>query len=261
MKFNFRNKLALVTASSKGIGYEIAKQLALNGAKVAISSRSKKNLVAARNKILKEKKNVDCRYFLCDLSKLNQIDALQKKVTKSFKSNIDILVNNSGGPKVLTATKTKLKDWSFALNNNLLSSILMSQKVIPGMKKNKWGRIINLTSTTAKEPSPSLVLSNVTRAGVISFGKSLSYEIGMYGITVNSILTGGVLTDRIKSLIGKDKKKISRTLKKIANNIPVKRVANPDEFIQIVLFLCSENSSYINGSAITVDGGVSKSIF
>ena len=137
----------------------------------------------------------------------------------------------------------------------------MSQKVIPGMKKNKWGRIINLTSTTAKEPSPSLVLSNVTRAGVISFGKSLSYEVGIHGITVNSILTGGVLTDRIKSLIGKDKKKISRTLKKIANNIPVKRIANPDEFIQIILFLCSENSSYINGSAITVDGGVSKSIF
>ena len=129
----------------------------------------------------------------------------------------------------------------------------------------KWGRIINLTSSTAKEPALKMALSNVTRSGVASFGKTLSLEVAKYGITVNTILTGGVLTERLENLI---KLRINNTnikyndeIKRISNNVPVGRIATPNEFIQLILFLASENSSYVTGTSIPIDGGSSKSIF
>lgn len=138
----------------------------------------------------------------------------------------------------------------------------MSQRVIPGMKKKNWGRIINLTSMTAKEPAAKMVLSNVSRAGVVAFSKTLSKEIQSSGITVNSILTGSVLTDRLLQLIKLNhKNKSKQALKSLANSIPVKRISDPKEFSQLVLFLCTDNASFINGNAIPVDGGLSKAIF
>ena len=132
------------------------------------------------------------------------------------------------------------------------------------MKKN-WGRIINLTSTTAKEPAKGMGLSNVSRAALASFGKTLSMEVAKYGITVNTILTGGVLTDRLKNLIKirikGSKLKLNDEISRISKNIPVGRIAKPEEFIQLILFLASENSSYITGSSIAIDGGTSKNIF
>ena len=138
----------------------------------------------------------------------------------------------------------------------------MSLKVIPSMKKNKWGRIVNLASSTAKEPAQNMVLSNVTRAGVLAFAKTLSKEIKTEGVTVNSILTGAVMTDRLTRLIKKNKEiSLKKSLKNLNKIIPVQHVADPNEFIQLVLFLCSEEASYVNGTAIPVDGGLSNTIF
>ena len=262
INWNFKNKLVLITASSKGIGFQLAKEFAQSNAKVAICSRSKKNLVNARNKILKFKPNANIKFFKCDISKVKNINSLYKNVIKSFNSNIDILVNNSGGPKLKKVMQTNNSDWENTLNSNLKSFIYMSQRVIPGMKKKNWGRIINLTSMTAKEPAAKMVLSNVSRAGVVAFSKTLSKEIQSSGITVNSILTGSVLTDRLLQLIKLNhKNKSKQALKSLANSIPVKRISDPKEFSQLVLFLCTDNASFINGNAISVDGGLSKAIF
>ena len=160
---------------------------------------------------------------------------------------------------------TNYKQWEEAININLKSTIFSSIEAIKKMKKKKWGRIINLTSSTAKEPALKMGLSNVTRSAVASFGKTLSLEVAKYGITVNTILTGGVLTERLENLI---KLRINNTnikyddeIKRISNNIPVGRIATSKEFVQLILFLSSENSSYVTGTSIPIDGGSSKSIF
>ena len=130
-------------------------------------------------------------------------------------------------------------------------------------EKNKWGRIINLTSLTAKEPVAEMVLSNVTRAGMSSFSKTLAIELGKFNITVNTILSGGCLTDRVKDLIRQKYKNqnFKKILRKIEKGIPVQRIAETEEFVQAIIFLCSDNASYINGVALPIDGGASKSIF
>ena len=170
--------------------------------------------------------------------------------------------------KKLNLKKISLIHTSFDKNIdkiNLKSTIFSSIEAIKKMKKKKWGRIINLTSSTAKEPALKMGLSNVTRSAVASFGKTLSLEVAKYGITVNTILTGGVLTERLENLI---KLRINNTnikyddeIKRISNNIPVGRIATSKEFVQLILFLSSENSSYVTGTSIPIDGGSSKSIF
>tara|TARA_B100000787_G_scaffold162191_1_gene142652 strand:+ start:4945 stop:5745 length:801 start_codon:yes stop_codon:yes gene_type:complete len=264
-KFSYKNKTILITAGSKGIGLALAKEFAISGAKVAICSRDLSNLKRAKKIILNESLQNKILILKYDLNNTKNIKQLFLKTEKYFKSKIDILINNSGGPQPKMILETKSKDWEDALNINLKSSIYASILAIKEMKKKKWGRIINLTSSTAKEPAKKMCLSNVTRAGLTSFGKTLSLEVAEYGITVNTILTGGVLTDRLKNLIKKRIKKTNLNLNseitKISKNIPVGRIAEPIEFIQLILFLASENSSYITGAAISVDGGSSKSIF
>ena len=261
IKFNFKNKLVLVLASSKGIGFEIAKQFYLSNAKVIICSRNLNNLKKAKKKISNTGSLKNIKFLQTDLSKIAEIDKLFLKIKRSYNKSIDILINNSGGPSPKKIIQTNKKDWDYTLNNNLKSFIHTSLKVLPSMKKKKWGRIINLTSTTAKEPAAGMVLSNVSRAGVLAFSKTLSREIETEGVTVNSILTGAVLTDRLKELITKKNKNYKERLKQISDSIPVKHIASTIEFAQLVLFLCSENASYINGTAITIDGGSSKTIF
>ena len=265
ISYNFTNKTVLITAASKGIGFELAKQLALLGANVSMSSRNTTNLKKAKKIIIGLKKDAKVFIVKQDLENLNSLKNIVTKSEKYFKSKIDILINNSGGPDPKLIIDTSNRDWEKALNINLKSAIYLSAYVIKNMKKKNWGRIINLTSTTAKEPAKNMCLSNVTRSGLISFSKTLSMEVAEYGITVNSILTGGVLTERLKNLlkksINKKKYNFEKELKKISKTIPVQRIAKPDEFVHLILFLCSENSSYVNGAAIPVDGGTSKGIF
>ena len=141
----------------------------------------------------------------------------------------------------------------------------MSKTALKKMIKKKWGRIINLTSTTAKEPAANFALSNVTRSALVSFSKTLSLEVAKYGITVNTILTGGCITDRLKSLISNNnklsKKNYLNKVRKISSEVPVRHLATTEEFVQQILFLATKNSSYINGAAIPIDGGSSKSVF
>lgn len=265
IKFNFKNKNVFVTAGSKGIGFEIAKNFSKSGANVIISSSNLNNLKKAKKKILQTNKNAKVVTIKYDQEKSGFPKYILKMIKKKSISTIDILINNSGGPPVKNIQSLKKSDWEKALNANLKSAIFTCEAFLPGMIKKKWGRIINLTSLTAKEPSINFALSNVTRAALASFSKTLALEVGKHGITVNTILTGGVITDRLSSLIKKsaikNKLKYKDQLKIFSDLVPNKYLASTDEFIQLILFLSTSNSSYINGAAIPIDGGSSKSVF
>jgi 3-oxoacyl-[acyl-carrier protein] reductase len=233
LNFNFKGKTILVMAGTKGIGLELTKTFLETGANVATFSRNDINL-----------------------------NYLSRKY-KKFITQRKLLIFKHGGPPPKQILKISDKDWSKTMNVNFYSALNFTKNVIPGMKIKKWGRIINLTSLTAKEPSKKMILSNVTRAAICSFAKTLSLELENTGITVNTILTGGCLTDRLLDLIKKQSKKnqINSQIRKISKHLPVGYIAEPDEFIQTVLYIASNNSSYLNGVSIPVDGGISKSVF
>lgn len=261
MILNLSGKTALVTASSKGIGFAISQAFLDAGAKVCICSRTEDNLRAAEKELANKERVLAIAGDIADPEFLKQ---LVKHAQERFNS-IDILVNNSGGPPAGEALSLTEEQWLSALNGNLLSVIRLSTLVVPAMKTRGWGRIVNLTSTAAREPAAGMALSNVTRAGVAAYTKTLAQEVGPFGITVNTILTGGVLTDRLNSLLERNTKDTGESLQdaiaRIGNTIPVRHIATPEEFAQMTLFLVSPQASYINGAAIPVDGGASKSIF
>jgi len=261
MIINLSGKTALVTASSKGIGFAISKALLEAGANVCICSRSEDNLRAAAEELADAERVFAVAGDIADAEFLKQLIA---RAQERF-GNIDILVNNSGGPPAGEALSLTEEQWSAAINSNLLSVVRLSSLTIPHMKHHGWGRIVNLTSTAAREPAAGMVLSNVTRAGVAAYTKTLAQEVGPFGITVNTILTGGVLTDRLNSLLERNVKDTGESLPdaiaRIEKTIPVRHISTPEEFAQMTLFLVSPQASYINGAAIPVDGGASKSIF
>jgi len=261
MIINLSGKTALVTASSKGIGFAISKALLGVGANVCICSRSEDNLRAAEKELANPGRVLA---IAGDIADPEFPKHLFNEAQERFKT-IDILVNNSGGPPAGEALSLTEEQWLGAINGNLLSVVRLSTLVIPGMKEQRWGRIVNLTSTAAREPAAGMALSNVTRAGVAAYTKTLAQEVGPFGITVNTILTGGVLTDRLNSLLERNIKDTGESLQdaiaRIEKTIPVRHISTPDEFAQTTLFLVSPEASYINGAAIPVDGGASKSIF
>ena len=263
MNLNFKDKTILITAGSKGIGLALADKFLNLQANVCICSRNIKNLNTASKKLLKNNDKNKLLILRHDISKLNNQSFLIKKIKKKFNTNVDILINNSGGPKSSKIENLNLEDWKSSINSNLLSAINLSKAVLKEMKKKGWGRIINMTSTTAKEPAINMGLSNVTRAALTSFSKTLSLEVADKGITVNTILTGGCLTDRLINLVktNSNKNDFKKNLKNIINQTPMKKIAEPNEFIQLIIFLASEYSSYINGTAIAIDGGSSRSVF
>lgn len=263
MKIDLTGKTALITASSRGIGFGISNALLAAGANVCICSRNQTKLDEARQKLEAGDSN---RVFAL-AGDVAEPDFLSRLVDNSMKrfGSIDILVNNSGGPPPGPALSITDEQWVAALNSNLLSVIRLSALVIPVMKSKGWGRIVNLTSTAAREPAPGMVLSNVTRAGVAAYTKTLAHEVGPFGITVNTILTGGCLTDRLRELLQRNiegtSESFDEALARIEKAIPVQHIASPDEFAQTVLFLVSPQASYLTGAAIPLDGGASKSTF
>jgi len=264
MNVNLTGKVALVTASSKGIGFAIAKVFLDSGASIAICARNAEGVEQARLSL--SESHPDRVFAMAgDIADAAFLESLVASAVSQFGRSIDILVNNSGGPQPGEALSKSDSDWFAAIDNNFLSVVRMCRLVVPSMKEKKWGRIINLTSTAAKEPGPGMVLSNATRAAVAAYAKTLAHEIGPFGITVNTILTGGVLTERLDSLLRKKIEGTDQTLEEalteIEKTIPVRHIANPGEFAQAVLFLASPEAGYLTGAAIPLDGGASKSIF
>lgn len=262
MQTGLYGKTALVTASSKGIGKAAAEALASEGCQVAICARSKSDLLETAKEI-KEKFATEPLWSVCDLNKLKDIERTFKVVSKEF-DTIDILVNNCGGPVPGLFTELEEKDWDHAYEQVLLSTVRLSKLVLPGMIGKEWGRIINITSISVKQPVENLILSNSLRAGVTGFAKSLSNEIGKHNITVNNVAPGMTLTHRLYELAVIEAKETGKSheevLSDMAKRIPMNRLAGPEEIASVVLFLASKQASYVTGNTIQVDGGFTKGL-
>ena len=265
MKINLDNKVALITAASAGIGYGIAKTLCKSGAQIAICARKQKNLDKSVELLCKDGGSENVFALAGNISEIDFLKTLVKKTTDYFGKTIDILINNNGGPPALDTFKTTEAQWREALDVNLMSVVRLCNLVAPGMKKKGWGRIVNLTSLTGKEPEQGLVLSSVTRAGVSAYSKTIAQDLGPFGITSNTILTGGCLTKRLYDLLNQEiegtDEKIDEAISRISEAVPTRFIAKPDQFAQTILYLVSDEASFLNGTSIPLDGGVSKSIF
>jgi 3-oxoacyl-[acyl-carrier protein] reductase len=255
MELGIRGRVALVTGASAGLGKAVALALAAEGVTLAIGARREDELraVADRAKTLGA---TDARVFTVDLNDSRSIRSLVSRVNDSF-GEIDILVANSGGPKPGTYTQMKLEDWDTAYRDVLRNTLEMIDAVLPAMTARQWGRIVALTSSSVKQPIPNLVLSNTFRTALVSALKSLSIDVGKNGITVNSIATGRILTDRLRKLYENEDEMNAAA----EADIPMQRVGTPEELAPIVAFLCSEPARYITGQTIAVDGGLIKSLF
>lgn len=263
MNLNIKNKVAIVCGSSKGIGFAIAKELAKEGVYVMINSRNE----LEASKAVKEL-NSSCNSiaeFTCgDIAEFATCEKIVNSTINKW-GTIDILVNNTGGPSPKNFLDTSEEDWEKCFQNLLMSPIRLTKLVSPYMIKNNWGRIITIGSTLMKEPSGEMVLSATMRSAIVSYMKSISYVLAPYNITVNTISTGGVTTDRLTSLFeqiaSNEGVDLNQKLSDAAASIPLKRFASPEEFAQGIIFLASNNSSYITGECLSIDGGLTKSAF
>lgn len=263
MDFGLRNKTALVTASSKGIGRAIAEGLAAEGCNVAICSRTKNDLETLAEE-LRKKHDVDVSWSVCDLNKSVDIESTFNVSIKQF-GRVDILVNNCGGPLSGFFRDFSDEQWTSAFEQIFLSAVRFSNLVIPGMAARQWGRIINITSVSVKQPIDNLILSNSFRTGLIGFAKSLSNEFAGFNITVNNVAPGYTLTNRLYDLAVSRAKTSGlsheEVLADMAKQVPMNRLARPEEISSLVTFLCSNQASYITGNTIHIDGGWVKGLF
>ncbi len=263
MDTGLKGKVALITAGSKGIGKAIAQLLSEEGCYISICSRTKENLLAT-SKEIKGKSDIDVFWSVCDIDKPKDIENTCNAVLDQF-GKVDILVNNCGGPRAGVFSSINDSDWEKAFEQVLMSAVKFTRFVLPKMIQNEWGRIINITSVSVKQPIDNLILSNSLRAGVTGFAKSLSNEIAKHNITVNNIAPGLTLTNRLYELavLEAREKGVSHedVLIDMAKRIPINRLASPEEIAAAAVFLASKQAGYITGNTIQVDGGYTKGIF
>ena len=244
MDLALKGKTALVMGASAGIGFAIAKELAAEGARVAICSRDQGRVTQAAAEI-------GATPFVADLSKPLAAKSLVEEVQKKF-APVDILVTNSGGPPRGAFLELTNAQWETQFTNLWMSVVDSVRAVIPPMQKKKWGRIIFVTSVAAREALPNLTISNGYRAGLLGLMKTLSNEFASDGITINALLPGYTRTERLTET--------GRSLDEMARSVPAKRIGEPEELAAVAAFLASGRASYVCGQAIAVDGGYLKGI-
>jgi 3-oxoacyl-[acyl-carrier protein] reductase len=265
MDLGLQNQVALVLASSKGLGLACAKGLYQEGAHVIICSRSKENLETAKKEI-EEIDSINPKAevitFIVDLNSEVQIKELVNSSLEKFK-RIDILVHNAGGPPSAPTFQITEDEWNKSLNLNLRSFIYITRLVLPIMQKQDFGRIVAITSVSVKQPLDDLVLSNTIRLGVVGYAKTIANEYAKDNILINVVCPGPNLTDRMKQLIKTQVENTGKSEEEVMNkwisSIPLGRLGNPEELANLVVFLCSNKASYITGTVIQVDGGFVKS--
>jgi len=258
-----KDKIIFVAASSKGLGFGIARQAALQGAKVFIGSRDEVNVHQAIEKLTTET-GADVAGSVLLASDGQSIETWINKGLSVFGS-VHGLVCNAGGPPAGNFDNFDDKAWADAFELTLMSAVRMIRCVLPEMKKNKQGSILTITSSSVKEPINNLLLSNVMRSGVVSLAKSLSFELAAFGIRVNNLVPGRMDTDRVQYLDNHiaNLKGISYTesRKLFENQIPMGRYGTTDEFGKAGCFLLSSSASYITGETLVVDGGSMRTVW
>lgn len=261
MDLNLKGKRALVCGSSQGIGKASAIELALMGANVCLLARNEDAL----KKVLKElaiQEGQEHEILIADFSNPEQLRTVLNDYLKD--KDVDILVNNTGGPAGGQAIDASTDQFINAFNMHLICNQILVQAIVPGMKKNAFGRIINIISTSVKTPLKGLGVSNTIRGAVASWSKTLALELGPYGITVNNVLPGFTMTGRLEFLINSIAEKEGKSFEAVKNEmistIPAGRIADAAEVASAIAFLASPAASYINGINVPVDGGKTPSL-
>ena len=262
MDLGIKGRVALVAASSQGIGLATAEAFAAEGCRVAMCARNQQTLQAAAE-MMRKKYSAEVLAEAFDVTDPSAVTRFVAAVASQF-GGVDICVTNAGGPPAKGFLAASLEDWQKAVNANFLSTVYFAREVIPYMQRKKWGRIITITSITTKQPVADLVLSNSVRAAVVGLVKSLANEFGKDGILVNNVGPGFTATDRLKELAkarsattGKPEQEF---LDGWAADAPLKRLGEPRELAETIVWLASERASYITGQTVLVDGGMYKGL-
>lgn len=263
MDLYLKGKSVIVTAASKGLGKAVATEFAREGAHVLISSRNEEALKQTAEEIKEETDNSNVDFAVCDMKNSSDIKQLVNKAVETC-GTVDVLINNAGGPPAGKFLDMDDADWYHAFELNLLSFIRTTREVIPYMKEQSRGYIVNLASSSIKQTLDNLVLSNTMRPGVVGLAKSLSQELSADNILINTVGPGTIETDRITELnkTKADQQDLSvEEIKKAAEEeIPMKRYGKPQEFAKVIVFLASGANTYITGQSLVVDGGLVKAL-
>ncbi|MFC3209628.1 MULTISPECIES: SDR family oxidoreductase [Planomicrobium] len=263
MDLGLKDKVVAVMASSKGLGKATAMEFAKEGAIVFISSRSEDKLRETAEEIKQQSQNDQVFFKSCDMTDEKDIADFFAFVADKA-GRVDVLINNTGGPKAGGFDGVTDEDWHKAFDQNLLSYIRASRAVLPYMKEQQFGRIVNVSSSSTKEVLDGLILSNTFRAGMVGFAKTLAREVAGDNIMVNTVGPGKISTDRVAELnqIAADKQNL--TVEQVVENtekqIPRGRMGEPEEFAKILVFLASSANSYMTGQSLIVDGGLLKAL-
>jgi 3-oxoacyl-[acyl-carrier protein] reductase len=256
MNLSLEGKNAIICGSSQGIGLAIAEELALLGANCTLIARNEEALKFALHELdiaLRQQHN----YLVADFTKPDEVKKIIQEYVKDH--TVHILVNNTGGPPVGPIVEATEESFLDAFNQHLICNHILAKAVIPSMKKEGYGRIINIISISVKTPLKNLGVSNTTRWAVASWAKTMANELGQFNITVNNILPGYTKTQRIESMVAATAEKLKvakeEVQKEMEKDIPMKRFANPEEIASVAAFVASPAASYINGASIVVDGG------
>ncbi|OGO04336.1 MAG: hypothetical protein A2Y73_03830 [Chloroflexi bacterium RBG_13_56_8] len=257
MDLGLKGKTALVAAASRGLGKATAMGLAKEGANVVIAARDEGTLRATAEEI---RRATGSRVLAvpADLNQVEDIEALVRATESEF-GQIDILINNAGGPPSGGFTDVGDEAWLHAVNLNLMSAIRLTRLVLSGMRERGWGRIVNIVSSSVKEPMPTLILSGAVRSSIVSMAKTLSRQVAAEGITVNNVAPGYILTDRVRDLARSraenEGKNVEEVIEEMTVSTPMARMGQPEELAALITFLASECASYITGTTIQADGG------
>ncbi len=261
MDLSLRNRIAIICGSTQGIGFASALELSKLGASCVLMARNEIALKEAVQQLDTSFKQQHS-YLVADFDQPETV----KAAIETFVSNnsVHILINNSGGPGSGSITEAKEEEFINTFNRHLLCNHILTKAVIPSMKKEGYGRIINIISTSVKVPLPNLGVSNTIRGAVASWAKTMANELGQFNITVNNVLPGATKTQRLETIISNNANKknvaVDEIEKEMLKEIPMKRFAEPQELANIVAFLASPAASYVNGVSIPVDGGRTGSI-
>ena len=243
MDLGISGKVALVSASSAGLGFASALALAEAGCKTVISGRDEERLMQAASKI------PNSLPIIADVSTVNGSQALIREAKSQLGTTIDILITNAGGPPTGTFASTDVDQYLSAIELNLMSVVAMCKETVPDMQEKKWGRILAITSISVRQPIPNIMLSNTARAGATGFLKTMALEVAPDGVTVNSIQPGLHATDRVLEVYGKE------NMEDLAQTVPAQKIGSAGDFGKIAAFLCSQQANFITGAAIPVAGG------
>jgi 3-oxoacyl-[acyl-carrier protein] reductase len=263
MDYGLQGKTVLVTASSKGLGFATAKLFAAEGANVMISSRSESSLRTAVDEIRHETGNQNVAFCAANLAEHGAIEHLFTETEHVF-AGVDILINNAGGPPQGNFDVITDDQWAGAFELTLMSMVRATRRALPHMRRNHWGRILNFTSSSIKQPLDDLILSNTYRAGIVGLSKSLAIELAPDNILVNTLGPGRIATDRITEIDAARSQRMGVSLEEVEQAsralIPLGRYGTPEEFAAMAVFLGSAVNGYVTGQAILVDGGMVKSL-